>query len=132
MLRTILAAVAGYFLIGLLVVATDQVFAWSIPGFPLLTVRPWHYFAISLLTDSLYSVAGGYLCAAIARDRARHAILWLIVVGELIGLAAQISVWDSAPHWFALGLLALYPPAVWLGSRLLAKPVPPRSLSASA
>ena len=132
MLRTVSAAVAGYVLIGLLVVATDQVFAWSIPGFALMTVPPDRYFVISLITDSLYSLAGGYLCAVIARDRTRHAILWLIVLGEIIGLGAQVALWDTVPHWFGIGLLALYAPAVWLGGRMRVKPAPPRSFSATA
>jgi hypothetical protein len=116
--RIIAAAVVGYVAIGVLVVTTDKVLAAIIPGFATLEVPPLLYFIVSLTTDSLYSVVGGYLCCVIARDRCRDATLALIIGGELIGLASQIALWRTVPHWFGVVLLLLYPPAVWIGSSL--------------
>ncbi|MBZ5609734.1 MAG: hypothetical protein LAP38_15850 [Acidobacteriia bacterium] len=118
MLRTVLAAIAGYALIGVLVVFTDQLFSLMIQGFRAMATLPDYYFKVTLGTDAFYSILGGYLCAALAQKAAKDARLWMIVGGEMVGLAAVIALWKTQPHWFALGLLIVYPPAVWIGSWL--------------
>jgi hypothetical protein len=115
--RNILAALAGYVAIGILVVATDQIFSWVIPGFRAMAMPPFFYFAISLLTDFIYSAVGGYVCSALARN-AKTATLILVAAGEIIGLSVSFGLRDVIPHFFALGLLLLYPLGVLLGSRL--------------
>ncbi|MGD0436043.1 MAG: hypothetical protein ABSB86_06240 [Bryobacteraceae bacterium] len=117
MIRTVLAILGGYAVIGILVVATDQVFAALIPGFRSAPMPPLYYFGISLATDTFYSIGGGYLCALIARERFRGATLGLMIGGEIVGAASQIAFWQTVPHWFAIALLILYPPAIWIGSR---------------
>ena len=115
------AVLAGYVFIGVLVVITDQIFNMVIPGFKLMTMPPIYYFAISLFTDFVYSIAGGYLCAWIARERAWRATITLMIVGDLIGLAAQIKLWAAVPHWYAVALLVLFPIGVWFGWKLFAQ-----------
>jgi hypothetical protein len=121
MVRIIGAALAGYIAVGVLVVLTDLIFAAAIPGFRALATPPLYYFVIVAITDTLYSMAGGYLCAAIARDSARTATLGLMVFGEIVGVASTILGWHTQPHWFAIALLVLFPLAVWTGSRLRAR-----------
>ena len=118
MARAFLAVIAGYAAIGILVTLTDLMFSLLVPGWKAMPRPPLYYFVTSLGTDLLYSVFGGYVCFVIARERAKAATLGLIIVGELIGLASQIALWKTVPHWFGIGLLILYPPAIWLGSRL--------------
>jgi hypothetical protein len=126
--RIIAAVALGYIAMGLLVVVSDQLFAAVVPGTRFLTNPPLYYFIGSLVTDSLYAVVGGWLCAKTARASARTAAIALIVFGEVIGAASQIALWNTVPHWFGDGLLLLYPPAVWLGyvlqSRNRAAPAP--------
>jgi hypothetical protein len=122
MVRNIVAVVAGYVAMGLLVVATDQVFAAVIPGFKSMPMPPAYYFVISLITDSVYAAVGGYLCSRIAQPPHRNATLGLIIFGELMGVATTIVFWKFIPHWFSFALLILYPPAVWIGSRLRGHP----------
>ena len=121
MLRTVLGAIAGFVLIGILVIFTDQLFSVLARGFDSAASPPAAYFVVSLFTDTFYSFIGGYLCASIAAKNARQATLGMIGGGEILGLAAMILTWRTAPHWFPLGLLIFYPPAVWLGSRLRAR-----------
>jgi hypothetical protein len=122
MRRSIAAVLAGYISIGILVVLTDKAVAgmnpgdWS-PGHPV----PTHYFVVSLFTAPLYSVFGGWLCALIAKVKARHCILGLIVFGEIMGVASAVMTWSAAPHWYTLGLLVLYPPCVFLGGWLYSR-----------
>jgi hypothetical protein len=116
--RNILAAVAGYFAIGVLVVLTDQVFSWAIPGFGTMAMPPVFYFVSSLVTDFVYSAVGGFVCSAIARRGSKTATMILVVAGEAIGLAVAIARWQVMPHFFVLILLVLYPLGIFLGSAI--------------
>jgi len=118
MVRIISAVLAGYVGIGVLVVLTDLIFAAVIPGFRAMTPPPLYYFVILTFTNTLYSIGGGYLCAAIARASIRAATLGLMVFGELMGVVSTILSWHTEPHWYAFALLVLFPLAVWIGSRL--------------
>lgn len=79
---------------------------------------PPYYFAVSLGTDFVYTIVGGYLCALIAEGNRRRATLWLILLGEALGVVVQAMLWGSVPHWYGIGLLILYPVGIWVGSRL--------------
>jgi hypothetical protein len=116
MLRAVLAPIAGYAVIGVLVIFTDQLFSLLTHSFDSGATPPHSYFLLSLVTDSVYTALGGYFCAAIAQSAARRATLILILGGKLIG-GAVIALWNTQPHWFAIGWLLLYPPALWAGSR---------------
>jgi len=124
MVRAVLAAIAGYCGIGVLVVFTDQLFNLLINGFNAAATPPPYYFVISLFTDCFYSFLGGYLCASIAKHSAPLATRILMIGGELVGLASVIAFWHAVPHWFALALLIVFPPAVWAGSRLRVRSEP--------
>jgi len=118
MTRTVLAILGGYVAIGILVVMTDQVFAALIPGFRQMALPPLYYFGVSLFTNTFYTLAGGYLCALIAREHVRRATIGLMIGGEIVGIASQVAAWHSVPHWFGFALLILFPPAIWIGSTL--------------
>ena len=118
MVRVAAAILTGWVAIGILVVMTDAIFAAAIPGFRTMTPQPLYYFVTVTFTDTLYSIAGGYLCAVIARSAARGATWGLIIFGEILGVVSAVLFWSSQPHWLGLGLLVLYPLAVWFGSRL--------------
>jgi hypothetical protein len=118
MWRSIAAVVFGYLITGVLIVITDQIFELTIPGFKQMAMPPDFYFGVSIVTDALYSAVGGWTCAAIAKTRIRDHVLALIALGELMGVASTVALWQKVPHYFSFTLLALYPPAVWLGSRL--------------
>ena len=120
MARMAAAVVAGYAIIGILVVATDQIFALAVPGFKAVAMPPQYYFFISLCTDLLYSAVGGFACAWLAGIRQHGAVISLMIFGEIVGLVSQIALWNTVPHWFGLSLLVVYPVAVWMGSRIQA------------
>src|SRR5579872_7041208 len=113
MWRAVVAPIAGYAAIGVLVVFTDQLFSLLTHGLGSGAQPPGYYYQLRLLTDCLYTALGGYLCAALAGERARRATLILIAGGELIGIGSVIALWHTQPHWFAIALLLVYPPAVW-------------------
>jgi len=115
--RTVIAVISGFLGIGILVRFTDMLFARMVQGWD-PKQPPLFYFAVSLGTDFIYSIAGGYLCALIAEEHRRTATLWLIVLGEVLGIVVQAVLWKIVPHWYAIGLLILYPLGVWIGSNL--------------
>jgi len=73
--RVAAAVLAGYLAIGFLIVATDWALGFSIAELRTAREMPTYYFAVVIVTDSIYSVAGGYLCAKIARTAARNATI---------------------------------------------------------
>lgn len=129
--RSVGAVLAGYVVIGVLVVLTDQAWSMSVRGFSSLPQPPAYYFAISLLTDFLYSAVGGWVSVRVAQRRQLQHAVGLIVFGELIGIATQFFLWSTVPHWYGLSLLILYPAGVWLGAKLgIGKHVEVRSAAA--
>jgi len=117
MLRTILAALLGYAFIGVLIYGTDQIYAQVIPGMSSTGRLPDLYYVLAMLTDTIYSLAGGWLCAVISR-RDVQATVGLIILGEIMGVAATVYLWGKAPHYYSFFLLITYPPAVWYGAKL--------------
>jgi hypothetical protein len=122
--RVIGAVLAGYAAIGALIVVTDWIFGFFIPELRSSREPPGYYFAASIMTDSIYSVIGGYLCAKVARTAVRNATLGLMVFGELMGVVSTVMLWYTVPHPYSFALLVLYPPLVWLGSWLRLRKVP--------
>jgi hypothetical protein len=115
--RTVIAVFGGFLGIGILVRFTDMMFAQHVQGWNPKD-PPLYYFAVSLGTDFVYSIIGGYLCALIAEEHRRTATLWLIALGEILGVIVQVVLWSVVPHWYGIGLLILYPLGVWIGSGL--------------
>ncbi len=91
MLRTILGAVLGYCFIGLLIMVTDRAYALAIPGMSTLKVLPDWYYVLAMLTDTIYTFAGGWLCAVISR-RNSQATIGLIILGKS---------WESHPRFIS-------------------------------
>jgi hypothetical protein len=116
--RSVAAVIGGYAAIGVLIVLTDQLFSVLIPDMKSMPQPPPYYFAISLVTDFIYSIVGGWVCVRIAKERQMRHAAGLIVFGEAIGIASQIALWTTVPHWYGMSLLILYPPGVWLGAKL--------------
>ena len=110
MLRGIGAVAAGYLTIGILIIITDR-FAFT----PSSSLK---YFVVTLVTDFLYTVLGGFLCATIAGEQARGASLSLIAFGELLGVVSLVRYWGAQPHWFAIVLLLIFPLGIWIGYTL--------------
>ena len=117
MTRTILGAVLGYAFIGVLIAGTDYLVGHLIRGFSTMKVPPTWYFLASLVTDTLYTLAGGWLCAVISL-RDLRATVGLIIIGEVMGIASTVYLWNTVPHFYSFYLLIMYPPAVWFGAKL--------------
>jgi hypothetical protein len=117
--RIVLAVVAGYLADAVLVTATEGLFSWLLPS--VNSTPPLHYFIFDLISQCVYTVAGGYLCCAIAGPTQRFALGGLMGLGMLVGSIFLVASWRAEPHWYGIALLGVYPPCVWLGWRLRAR-----------
>jgi hypothetical protein len=116
MWRNISAIVFGFAIIGFLVAVTNLLFALGIDGFDTLTRRPAFYYAISVATAVVYSVFGGWTCAFLARRR-RTAIFAMVILGELLCIAASAYLWKTVPRRYTFAFAVLYPFAVLFGEK---------------
>ena len=106
----IVAVVAGYVTNALLIAGTEQMLS--------RLVSPAKYRAADVVTQCMIQIGCGYLCSRIAKAQRRTATVVLIVVGLLIGSASVAASWRSEPHWYAITLLCVFAPCIWLGHRL--------------
>jgi hypothetical protein len=73
---------------------------------------------LAFVYRSIYTIAGGYLTAALAPEKpVRHAII-LGVVGIIAGTAGAIANWDLSSHWYPIALIIGAVPCTWLGGKL--------------
>jgi hypothetical protein len=62
------------------------------------------------------SIFCAWLCARFAPTNAARGVLWLFVLGEVMGLVATIPNWNKGwPHWYWLSWLIAWPISCWIG-----------------
>jgi hypothetical protein len=131
--RFLSAVIGTYLAFGLTVTATEQVLSLAAvnnsPRSPL-------YFLADVILQCVFLIAAGYLCSVIARSSDRLAVMFLTVLGLLVGTLSLITSWKSEPHWYGITLLVTYGPCLWAGwasrkvagrklrKRVLGSPVP--------
>lgn len=108
--RVIVAVVAGYLTNAVLIAGTEQMLSK-------LGTRGSH-FAADVVTQCMIQIASGYLSSRIATAQRLIATSGFIVVGLLIGSVSVITSWQTEPPWYAITLLCIYAPCVWVGYRL--------------
>ena len=120
MLRSVLAIVLGFIVIGVLSIGTDALARAAVPGVYDIHGRmertPW-----LLATNAYVFVYAVFGCWLAGRLAPRRPLLHAMVLGLLgfafnvIGTARQ---WNTAPAWYHILSLVLVLPAAWLGGRL--------------
>lgn len=74
-----------------------------------------------LVASVVFSIAAGWLTAALApRKPMAHAAV-LAGINLAIGLFVQISAWSLMPAWYHIPFLALVVPGILAGARLRAR-----------
>jgi len=121
-IRTILA---GFITVVILSIGTD--FVLESTGFFPPQNKPDLYtgelLLIAFLYRSIYTVAGGYVAAALAPDRPmRHAVI-LGILGIAAGTLGAAANWDKTAGsnaWSPVALVVAALPCTWLGAKLKA------------
>jgi len=136
MLKSIAAVAGSYLLSVVLVLATDPLLARIFPG-EFVGSRVPSDAALMASTSFfvLISILCAWLCARFAPDRVSRHVLWFLVIGEVMGIAAIIPNWSKGwPHWYWLSWLLTWPVSCWMGSRLPVhkwRPTGPPEISSS-
>ena len=122
--RSILAVLAGFFLIGLLGFITDTILQQLgvLPVTGTLRFKD-EQSLMALIYHLLFAVAGGYVTARLAPDRPIAHAVALGMMGVLISIAGLFAIiqGDLAPAWYDWALIILSIPVTWLGGRLFAR-----------
>jgi hypothetical protein len=75
------------------------------------------FIIVSLVGAVIYHLAGGFLCAMIARDAAA-ATAGLVIAGTLLLLSSVVNTWSQMPVWYSLAMMVIVPLSLWQGTRL--------------
>lgn len=69
---------------------------------------------------SIYTVAGGYITAALAPDPKMRYVLILGIIGVVAGTLGAVATipMKISPIWYPIALVVLALPCVWLGGKL--------------
>lgn len=123
MLKSSGVVAAAYILAIALVLASDPLIAWL---FPHDFVRGRIPSNAALATSSAcfagISILCAWLCARWAPSRPARHMLWLLLIGEIIGIAATVANWSKGwPHWYGLSWLLIWPACCWIGFLLSAR-----------
>lgn len=128
-MRSVMAVVAGFVLIGALSVGADALVHQIAPGAyegTRLTSVPW--LIATQLYVAVFATFGCYVCARLAPNRPlRHAMV-LGALGLVFNLFGSFARWSDVPVWYhVVGLVMTMPYAYlggWLRERELARPSP--------
>ena len=120
MVRSIIAVVVGFLVIGVLATGADLALQRVIPGavdaggrmtsVPLLLLTQLYVFA--------FAVFGCWLTARLAPSRPLQHALVLGALGLVFNVVGTVARWDNAPAWYHVIALLLVRPAAWVGGRL--------------
>jgi ABC-type multidrug transport system permease subunit len=120
MLRSILAIIAGSVAWMVTALGMDAVMMAIVPhlydangkveSLPLLL--------FSMTYSLLFSVLGGYVTALVAKRKELQHALALGVLQFVMGIAATIKFFDTAPLWYHVVFLTLLIPAILVGGQL--------------
>jgi len=117
--RSILAILAGIFIIVVLSTATDMVLETS--GFvppPEKQAAAPQYFYLFAANRFLYTVIGAWVTARLAPSASMTHGLILGAIGTALGALGAVVMWGKGPDWYALSLPITAIPLCWLGARL--------------
>jgi hypothetical protein len=117
--RSILAIVAGFVLIGALAFGTGAALQaaglFPAPGEPVTDIGP---LLLETAYVAVFAIAGCWLAAWLAPNRPmRHALI-LGLLGLAFNLMGAVATWGQRPAWSILLNLALVMPYAWIGGRL--------------
>ena len=120
MLRSIVAIVVGFLVIGALATGTDLIVMKAFPGEFNEAGRTQNLSILMLIAAyvAVYAIAGCYLTARLAPNRPmRHALI-LGALGLAMNIVATTSLWGTLPAWYLVMNLLLVMPYAWIGGRI--------------
>ncbi|MDB5209280.1 MAG: hypothetical protein JWQ30_107 [Sediminibacterium sp.] len=120
--RSIGAVLAGIILIVILSTVTDLILEKTgiFPSPENGLFITW-MLVLALVYRCVYTIAGGYLTAALAPQRPmKHGII-LGLIGIVMGSIGVVVGWNLSQHWYPISLVVTALPCIWLGAKLRTK-----------
>ena len=120
MIRIALAVIAGFALWSVLWIASNAGLEAAFPAAYAeeRTAENVPVLVAILVLSVVFSIAAGYLTAAVGRGSGFLAA-WILAVIQLgVGLFVQIQGWHLLPVWFHLPFLIMLAPGILFGARL--------------
>lgn len=119
--KSIGAVAAGFLTVAVCSVATDSILE-GLGVFPPIgegLFVTW-MLVLALAYRTVYTVAGGYVTAALAPDRPMRHVVILAVIGTVAGIVGAVAVipQELSPVWYPVALAVLAFPSVWAGGFL--------------
>jgi hypothetical protein len=117
MLKSIAVVAGSYVLSIVLVLGTDPLLSRLFPGdFVRGRVPSDNALMASTAFFVVISIFCAWVCARFAPSQAARHVLWFLIVGEVMGIAATIPNWSKGwPHWYWLSWLLTWPVSCWIG-----------------
>jgi hypothetical protein len=125
LLKSTGAVLAGFITVILFSIGTDVLLEklGVFPSFAEQAVRgftaQW-MLMLAFLYRSLYTMAGGYVAAALAPDRPMHHAIILGSIGIVAGTLGALANWDKttpATTWYPVALVIAGLPCTWAGGK---------------
>ena len=120
MLRSIVAIVVGFVLIGALAMGTDMLVMQAFPAAFDDAGRTRDLGLLMLMAGyvAVYAITGCYVTARLAPGNPMAHALILGALGLAMNIVATISLWGTAPAWYHILNLLLVMPYAWVGGRI--------------
>jgi len=67
----------------------------------------------------IYTIAGGYVTAALAPVNPMRHVMILGYIGLAISIVGIVADWNLSAHWYPIALAITSLPCVWLGGKLM-------------
>jgi len=123
MLRIILGVVAGFIVWSILWVGVDAglraVWISYDESVKAMTFSS-SMLIVPLILSAIVSVVSGFVAALIAKENSKSPLILGIVL-LIVGIFAQMGVWDKIPLWYHLAFWILLIPMTVLGGKLRAE-----------
>ena len=126
MLRNILAAVAGYATMAILVIVVTFGLAIAVPvlreSFLQQVAPPNWYMVVNLAYGAVFAAVGGWVTATIAKGTRMAPVLALAIVAFVFGIL-QFFLADAGvqPAWYQIVLIVIVAPSILIGGHLGAR-----------
>ncbi len=120
LLRSVVAALGGFFTVVILSLGTDVVLHTA-GIYP-----PWGkrmsdgLFVLATAYRVIYTIGGSYLTARFAPNRPMLHAMVLGVIGLVMCLVGAVATWnaDLGPAWYSVALVVTALPCAWIGGKL--------------
>jgi FtsH-binding integral membrane protein len=130
--RSIVAILAGFVLVFVLSLGTDEILhlAGVFPPWGASMIGYDGALLLATVYRILFGVIGSYVTARLAPDRPMQHALLGGVIGLGLSIAGAAATWNKGPafgpHWYPLALVITALPTAWAGGKLRLMQLRPR------